>query len=263
MPIDKTTLQSAILQLLGNRSITRVNSCLLGGNDEFRIALKKKFPNEQISVHQIMSRVWSMISQGLIYIDYSGSQPEYWALYLTEEGFEAVEGDITPNNPSEYIKQLKTQVPIASEIVLNYANEASITFTSRCYLASAVMLGVASEAAFLELADSFGKWLLPGTNRDNFIKIMEGKSMFVHKFKDFRKKLEPMTSRIPEELTDNIDSTLNSVIEFLRVNRNDAGHPTGKNITREIVYMHLVSFVYHLKRLYALKSYFDSQKSTP
>jgi hypothetical protein len=47
-------------------------------------------------------------------------------------------------------------VPDVGSMVLQYVQESVASYNGRCYLASTVMLGVASEASFLEMARSFG-----------------------------------------------------------------------------------------------------------
>lgn len=119
------------------------------------------------------------------------------------------------------------------------------------------MLGVASEAAFLETAAAFSKWL-PHTQSKNFTSILEGNSYYIRKFDEFRKRLEPLKSQLPEDLRDGLTLTFDSVLDVLRIYRNDAGHPTGKHISRNDAFINLQMFARYLQKLYTLKHFFET-----
>jgi hypothetical protein len=48
--------------------------------------------------------------------------------------------------------------PATSDVVQLYLRESLKSFEQECYLASAVMLGVAAEACMLEAAEAFVQW---------------------------------------------------------------------------------------------------------
>jgi len=50
--------------------------------------------------------------------------------------------------------------------------------------------------------------------------------------------------------------TFDSILDLLRIYRNDAGHPTGKQISRDDAFINLQMFVRYLQKLYAFKTYF-------
>jgi hypothetical protein len=210
-----------------------------------------------------MDAVWSLISQGLAFIDYSYRSPEHWELMLTESGKAAAQdGAVNPDNSGEYLKRLKISVPKANTIVIQYASEAVITYNARCYLASAVMLGAASEAAFIDMALSFGNWLPSGGNEQKvFLESINSKRQnYLTKFAEFRKRVEKYKSQLPNELSDGMALTMDSVLDLLRIYRNDAGHPTGKTISRYDAFINLQMFARYLQKLCALKEHFDSTK---
>lgn len=259
MPVNSATLQSTLLKLLADPN---TDKRLGRGFYYLAAAIKAKCPADQRPTPpQTMSAVWSLVAQGLAYIDYSQPAPENWALFLTESGLAAARDEaINPDNSGDYLKRLKESAPEASEVVLRYTQEAITAYNARCYLASAVMLGVASEAAFLEMAISFGKWL-SGTQRQKFIELIENpRTNYISKFTEFRKRIEPVRANLPDELADGMALTLDSVLDLLRVYRNDAGHPTGKKVSRDDAFINLQMFARYLQKLYALKSFFDSNQ---
>jgi hypothetical protein len=100
-----------------------------------------------------MAAVWSLLAQGLAYIDYSQPAPENWELRLSEAGAAAAaDRHPNPDDPAGYLVRLR-EIPHMSSLVREYATEALQAYNARLYRASAVMLGVASEAAVLEAAE--------------------------------------------------------------------------------------------------------------
>jgi hypothetical protein len=250
-------LQTSLIKLLKSSKVDRRL-----GRGEFYLAeqLADVFPaHQQPDRRQIMEAVWSLISQGLAYIDYSPSSADNWALHLSRAG-EATANDqgINPDSPGDYLRRLQEDVPQASDTVHRFLNEAVSSYTNGCYLASAVMLGVASEAAFHEMAVSFGHWL-PSNEGEKILSLIAKRNVaYLAKFEEFRKKLEPRKSDIPADLSDGMALTLDSILDLLRIYRNEAGHPWGKQIDRSQARINLEMFVRYLQRMYAFKAFFDS-----
>ncbi len=257
MSISTTILQTTLLKLLAKPNI---DTRLGGGRHYFTEAFRSQFAaSQKPTLREIMSTVWSLVGQGLAYIDYSQPAPENWELLLTNAGRSAAhDEEMNPDNSGDYLERLGAKVPNLNPTVLQYARESVVAYNSRCYLASAVMLGVASEAAFLEMARSFGNWL-PDGQKQKFLKIIDDPRLnYIAKFLDFRKKIEPLKSSIPDELSGSMSLTLDSVLDLLRVYRNEAGHPTGKQVARDDAFVNLQMFARYLEKLYALKTFFDS-----
>ena len=249
-------LQSAVLRVLAN---PRADKRLGRGRHYLVQAVMNEVPVGQIHGSEVMAAVWALVGQGLAFIDISQPAPENWTLVLTEAGAEAVrDGEINPDNSGEYLSRLTVMVPGASPAVMRYAREALASYNNRCYLASAVMLGVASEAAFLGMAPSFVAWLpeKQGTKLDGLIR--NPRSNYIAKFAEFRKRIEPLRSELPEELSGNMALTLDAVLDLLRIYRNDAGHPTGRQIERHDAFINLQMFARYLQKLYALKAFFET-----
>lgn len=256
-------LQTALLQILGS-SDPQIDRRLGRGRYYLVEQLAQRFePDSKLSSRKFMEVVWSLIGQGLAYIDLRQSAPENWALYLTESGIAAAKDEAyNPDNPGGFLARLDSSVPDASSTVLMYAREAVLSYTARCYLSCAVMLGVASEAAFLEMALSFAGWL-PDDRGKKFGEIIERKSTnFVAKFDEFRRRIEPEKPEIPSDLSDGMSLTLDAIADLLRINRNDAGHPTGRHIDRDEAFICLQMFGRYLQKLYTLKAFFDIPRST-
>jgi hypothetical protein len=256
--VSSRELQTVFLKVLAD---PRFHDHRLGrGEFHTARAVADRFPSSRsITQQQIMEAMWSLIAQGLAYIDNMQRSREHWELKLTETGLAAARDEqINPDSSGEYLHRLRTMVSDASPTVLTYAEESLRAFSSRCYLASAVMLGVASEAAFLEMALAFGDWL-PEAQREKFAKIIEDlRRNYTDKFREFRKRVEPRKPELPGELSDGMSLWLDSVLDLLRIYRNDAGHPTGKQITHDDAFINLQIFAPYLRKLYALRTFFQT-----
>ncbi len=256
MAPNSAALQSTLLKLLADPN---TDNRLGRGFYYLTDAVKAKFPDgQQPTSPEIMAAVWSLVAQGLAYIDYSQPAPENWKLFLTESGRAAArDEEINPDSSGDYLKRFDERVPKASDTVKQYAREALTTYSARCYLASAVMLGAASEAAFIEMALSFGAWL-PDPQSSKFIDLIKNpRSNYIAKFSEFRKQIEPNRKNLPDDLADGMTLTLDSVLDLLRIYRNEAGHPTGKKVSREDAFINLQMFARYVEKLYALKGFFD------
>ena len=248
------TLQSTILRLL---SQPNVDKRLGRGRHYFPEAVTNAIPpDSRPSQAQITQTLWALVGRGLVYIDISQPAPENWEWRLTNAGTASAKDEqFNPDDPERYLARLRLNVPDVSDLVLRYASEAVHSYTHECYLASAVMLGVASEAAFLEMAQASANWL--GATGKRLQEVLgDPRQPYVRKFQEFRKRIEPRKADFPPELADGMSLTFDSVLDLLRISRNEAGHPTGKDISREDQYISLQMFARYLQRLYDLRSFF-------
>jgi len=260
MTSDTTmTLQSTILRLL---SQPNVDKRLGRGKHYFTQAVMNQYqPENRPSPELVTQTLWSLVGRGLVYIDINQPAPENWSWRLTNAGVEAAKDDqFNPDDPKRYLLRLRSNVPDISNLVFMYAEEAVRCYMHECYLASAVMLGVASEAAFLEMAQASVGWLHTAGQKLQAI-IDNPRQPYVKKFEEFRKRIEPRKSELPAELADGMSLTFDSVLDLLRISRNEAGHPTGKSVSREDQYISLQMFGRYIQKLYALKAFFLQSSS--
>lgn len=252
--MNSSEVQSRMLRVLATGTV----DARLGRGDPYLAeALRCVSPEaHRPSPAQIMETVWSLVAQGLAYIDYSQSATENWAVKLTAAGIAAAKDEeVNPDDPGGYIRRLIDDVPGISDVVRGYAEEAVRAYNARLYRSSAVMLGVGSEAAVLEAAHALGS-RLTGSEAQKYGDIINArKQNYVAKFEAFRKKLESHKGTLPAELADGMDLMMNAVADLLRVYRNDTGHPTGVSLDREDCFIHLRMFVRYAKKLYAIKAY--------
>lgn len=129
-------------------------------------------------------------------------------------------------------------------------------------MACAVMIGVAAEAAFLDLVDSFCGWL-PKQEADK-LRSQMGKrgTPYSRIHEEFCKRIESHKKSLPPDMMDGLDLQMNAALDLIRCYRNDAGHPTGKVVDRQTCYVSLVLFGHAMQRIFALKAVFDSKSDS-
>jgi len=189
--------------------------------------------------------MWQLVGEGLVYLDPEGQPMDLWRWKLSESAVAALNsGVFEPHDPDGYLRALRRAIPDLDAAVIAYLEEALRAFNTRCYLATSVLVGVASEKAMLDTAGAFADWLPEG----------EGTQ--------FRKVLDnprgQFSAKLPVELSDSMALHLDAVADLLRVTRNDAGHPTGRAIDRDTAYVNLQMCARYLQRLWALKAFFRS-----
>lgn len=241
-------LRRRILEYLKGRGDSR-----LGDGYNYIFQGLQQQSHQRLNAQEVMAALWQLLSEGLVYLDYTQPAPSNWAWVLTERGLRAARStEYEPNDPQEYLRTLKERIPQLDELVLLYAEEALGAYNSRCYLASSVMLGVASERAFQLLAEAFASWL-PGSEAKRFRETFDNpRTQYVVKFAEFRKRIEPHKGDLPPEFADSMALTLDSVLDLLRITRNEAGHPTGRLIDEGEAYINLQMFGRYLEKLYGL-----------
>lgn len=215
-------------------------------------------PGDKPKQQQILAAYWSLVSQGLAYIDMDQPVPENWQLALTPAGAAAVKDqEANPDDPAGYLRTLYANVPSIGDTVRLYIDEAVRTYYSQAYLACTIMLGVAAEAAFLEVATAFLPWSRPPA--DKLQKLLSNpRANYVDQFGEFRKKLEEQKNRLPSDLRDAMDIHLSAILDLLRASRNDAGHPTGRSFHRDDCFSALRVFERLARRMYQLKEFFEA-----
>ncbi|MBI2433779.1 MAG: hypothetical protein HYV26_13005 [Candidatus Hydrogenedentes bacterium] len=218
----------------------------------------------------VAEAVWKLVGKGLVYIDFSNdsgfnggnhADAKNWFIRLTQRGreFQTSAKLPDPDLPDKYLQSFVQAIPDVSDAVRLYINEALETYNNRNYIASAVMLGVAAEAAFLEMADGFCHFL-PNTEAERLREYLNHpKSKYSAMLDEFRKRFEVRKGDFPPEMSDKIDLQLNGILELIRTYRNDSGHPTGFQMGRAECHQALVAFAHTGRQLYALKNEFEAR----
>lgn len=162
------------------------------------------------------------------------------------------ETEYVPHDPDAYIEQLKSEISELDEVIVRYLEQALGCFRINYLLASAVMLGCAAEKAMLLLIEAFPHTIVNSSDRQKYEKEIQKQWMISRKYSTFWKKLAPMASSLPNNLGDDLHTILDRIFDLIRTTRNEAGHPTGRNIDKQTMQANFLLFPTYCKRAYGL-----------
>lgn len=171
----------------------------------------------------------------------NGSEGFPW-LTVTDYGAECFnEGKIITYDPDSFLQDIKTNVPNIDDITLKYLAEAVDCFNRNNLLSSTICIGVASENLILNLVEAYFKAISDTKRKNKFEKSTKDKFIFlVHK--EFRKEVDLDMRFFPKDIRENFDVYIDTIFNFIRVNRNDSGHPGLAKVNAKNVYASLQMF---------------------
>jgi hypothetical protein len=229
----------------------------------------KLIPKRTVHETAISEIVWELLVQGMLApgLYQNNHHFPYWPfVHVTDYGKQCLAaGDILPHDPDGYLNRLQQQVesPL-DDIVLAYVRESLLTFLAGRYLAATVMLGVASERCIDMLAENCSAAIQDPGEKASLERDLRRAGRSVKKRYDvLRDKL--LTITLPAPLRDALDIQLSGIFTLIRFSRNEAGHPTGSLVDRDVAHGNLLLFPQYCKRVYGLIEHFQrlSSAATP
>lgn len=208
---------------------------------------------ERIDCARVQNLLWDLIIEGIIRPGLNdGTNNDLPFFHVTDKGKEVlIDGTTTPYDPDGYIRRLNT-INNIDEVILTYINECLSTFRIGSMLSSTITLGVASEKAFLLLVDACAKAITDVTRNARFVKDTQGKTI-KRQYDEFMKLYHgQLRGLFSGDINDDFETTVNGIFTMIRNYRNDAGHPTGRIVQREVVYANIQVFPTYLKKVYSV-----------
>jgi len=190
-------------------------------------------------------------------------------LRLTSYGKSQLELDYKPVflDPVATIQEIEESIPNMDSIALDYFRESLWAIKKRLYLSATVTMGCASERSILLLIEavldhySNDKTLISQFNKSYSIKKKFNLLIKAIKDKDLKNELllkyQSDNDKIDEinRLFVDIDTHLDQMFSIYRINRNDAGHPTGRKFNEDIVKATAAMFKNYCEIIYGLISH--------
>lgn len=197
---------------------------------------------------------------GILYPGLPGDpQSGYPWLTITEHGKNVLaEEEWFPYDPEGYVCLLKERVPNLDDVTLAYIGEAVNSFNMRCLLSATLTLGVASENLMLLLIESYTSWISDSNRKSKFEGKIQDKFIYA-KYKEFKEEFGRDIKILPKELQGDWETYLEGIFNFIRLNRNKAGHPTGKKLDAKVVYASLQIFAEYTNYVFCLIDYFSEK----
>jgi len=209
-------------------------------------------PNRTAIEDQIREIVWELAFQGIIVPGFdSSSQAGLPWFKLTDWGERSLErGEYLPYDATLFMERLRNEVPAVDPLIVMYLTEGLRCFRFGAFIASAVMVGVATEQMILLLKDAVYNSLNSPEKKSKFEKEAREKIKRIHTA--IWNRLDPVRENMPYGLSEAIGVEFTAIFEMVRRTRNGAGHPTGTNIERHEAEALLLLFPTHVKTVYAV-----------
>jgi hypothetical protein len=217
------------------------------------------YPLQKQDENKVREIIWDLITERILTIgDYYN---DLWPWFsLTDYGTKAINStEAIPNDPSGYLSRIKREIPNLDSIIETYLTESIKTYNINQLLSSTITLGCASERALSILIDEYKNSFTDEGRKESFSKKIDGKFIKTQ-FDEFDKAIKLILHQLPYDLKENYTNTLTGVFQMIRYNRNDAGHPTGKSVDKEILFANLQVFIPYCKFIYTLTKYFKEEK---
>lgn len=250
--MEKSEVRREVLELLAKH----------GGELHNAAALRMALGNKDIGFRShdnlhLTEVVWELLMQGVLAPGFNSSNEWLPWIHLTDRGEAYLAGEgISPLDPDGYVTRVvETIGQTLDTVLLEYVEEAVRAFYSGCCNASAVMIGVASERCIDMLCEALSESLADSAAKTKFISHLSQAGRSVKRRFDVL-KLQLEDAMLPAELADALDIILAGIFSTIRYSRNDAGHPTGVAIDRDVVHASLSVFPAYCMRVYGLMEYF-------
>jgi len=184
-------------------------------------------------------------------------RPMQWPVYhITDHGRRVLQTrEYSPYDPDGYLARLRSEIPSVDETIVRYVAESLQCLRMDCLLAAAVTLGCASEKAMLLLIDEFGGRITHPQKKQEYDK-QTSTWIISRKYQALRDSLDRVAKDLPRDLRDPLEPQLHGTFDLIRRIRNDAGHPTGEPVTRDMIRASHIVFPGYCKYVYSLKDHF-------
>lgn len=197
---------------------------------------------------------WDLFRQGIITLGCNDSNQNYPFYRVSHYGQKVLDNQETYffYDVSSYEQAIKKEVQEIDDTTLIYLKEAMQAFRVGCLLSSSVMLGVATEHTFLLLMEIIALNL----EHNPIATAVNKEKTILRKINKFKNKLEPQIKTLPPEIREDLDTCFSGILSVIRNYRNQSGHPTGKIINREQMYVLLNLFISYCKKMYQLMDHY-------
>lgn len=197
---------------------------------------------------------WDLFRQGIITLGLNDANRNFPHFRVSGFGKKVLDQSNTYffHDFSSYEKVILENIPSIDPITMIYLKEAMQAFLSGCILASTVMIGVSTEYTFLKLLETIEN----NPQHEPTYKNVFGERTILQKVNKFKNILDQNIRTLTPEIKEDLDTYFAVILSVIRDFRNQAGHPSGKIISREQCFILLQLFIPYCKKIYQLIDFF-------
>jgi len=202
----------------------------------------------------VLEIFWALFREGIITLGMNSSNRNFPFFRLSHYGHKIVDNEQTYffYDISSYRERLENEIPNLDDVTKVYLQEAMQSFRVGCLLASSVMLGVATEHTFNRLIETIEQ----NTMYKDVYKSVSKEQLISRRLTKFKNVFDNKKKDYPADICQDYDSQFLGIQTIIKNYRNDSGHPTGKIIEREQMYVLLNLFIPYCKKTYELLEFF-------
>lgn len=232
--MDISQLRTSFLEALKSSPSRALSNQFLEALQRSAVNLGYMEPQQRLQNldrDKVFEVFWSFVNEGVLIPGVNLDNLNLPAFTITEHGLRVINSeDPTPHDPDRYLQRLKQVAPRVDDVAMLYVEEGLKCFQSGTYTAAVVMLGVSAERITITYAKAVAA-ALPNTDGERLDRFID-RDKIAKIYDETKKRLEPRVNFLPADLRDGLIAHTDGVFATIRLNRNDAGHPTGKVIDR-------------------------------
>lgn len=168
-------------------------------------------------------------------------------------------GTVLPFEIERFPERIREKIPDCDPVIVRFVEEAITCFKSNALLATAFMLGAASERSINLLIECYADAIADQGNRDKFRSRINGRTISA-RYDEFKKSYAGCKSKPTDGvLAQDLDTVIGGTFHFCRVTRNEVGHPQiVPDLDAGVILANLGHFVTYIERIYALMRHFQN-----
>ncbi|MGV8108106.1 hypothetical protein [Methanospirillum sp.] len=197
---------------------------------------------------------WDLFRQGIITLGMDNNNVEYPWFRVSYLGKKILENQSLYyfHSVETYEKVLRENIPDIDDVTVIYLKEAMQSYLQGCVLSATVMLGVATEHTFELLLDDIQ---VNEQYSSVFSNVINEKTA-LQRLTKFKNLLPNISKDLPKEVKEGVDTDMVAIMNTIRNFRNESGHPSGKVISKEQIFILLNLFIPCCKKIYQLRGFF-------
>ena len=173
------------------------------------------------------------------------------------EAGQTVVGQVLPFEIDKFPETIRERVPDCDPIIVRFLEEAIRCVRADALLATAFMIGAASEKAINALIIAYTESIADETNRQRFETRVNNR-MISKRYDEFSASYKGCKNRPTDPvLAQDLEVIIGAMFQFCRITRNEVGHPqTVPDLDKGVIIANLGHFVSYIERVYGLSSHF-------
>lgn len=167
---------------------------------------------------------------------------------------------VLPFEIETFPEKIKGRIPECDEVIVSFLREAIGCVKSNHLLATAFLIGAASEKAVHLLIDTYADAIADEKHRTAFKERVAKSKTISRRYEEFINSFKSCkTKPTTPELSNDLEMILNSLFTFYRLTRNEVGHPqVVPNLDKGILLANMGQFLTYLQRIYGLIRFFKA-----